>query len=515
MELSWWNQKTYTEVCQFLLRDRACAICNATGTGKTSVIAAVIHDYAPKGNVLVIAPRDAILQQYKQDLYALSGYTNLRFISYQKLAKRYQAGDLEQFAPLSLIVCDELHRAGAPTWSVALNAVLEQNPDSKLLGASATPKRLDQIKVGADHDMVDILFDGNRAGNISLEVALREGILPRPTYVATLMDLGEDLARREHQLVQIEDEGTRKKLRAAIREAEINWEASSSIRVVFSRFLSGLSDRGCGKILVFCKTKAHISEVRKAFDPALKDTFAGLPVVFYEYHTDTSELPFKKFKAPLEGGGIQVLYSIDKFNEGVHIHGLDAIIMVRETVSEVIYYQQIGRALSMGSTTNPIIIDLVDNASRVRDFGLWKRLLKKGNTSSRERVYTGDTREKEVCFYNYVEDAINLFHEMDQQIFNETTHEYQGERGTFWDLARLFNKPCSTIYSKITLGMSFEEAMDTTGSIDPAILEYEGVKGSLYQLCNKFHRTYELVKWRMDRGQSLEQAMIPPSPNNQ
>lgn len=50
--------------------------------------------------------------------------------------------------------------------------------------------------------------------------------------------------------------------------------------------------------------------------------------------------------------------------------------MVRETQSEIIYYQQVGRALSMGSQVkNPIIIDLVNNFNNVNNYDIWDKIL--------------------------------------------------------------------------------------------------------------------------------------------
>ena len=48
-------------------------------------------------------------------------------------------------------------------------------------------------------------------------------------------------------------------------------------------------------------------------------------------------------------------------NEGVHVDDVDGVILLRPTVSPIIYLQQIGRALSAGSQNTPVIFDLVNN----------------------------------------------------------------------------------------------------------------------------------------------------------
>lgn len=48
-------------------------------------------------------------------------------------------------------------------------------------------------------------------------------------------------------------------------------------------------------------------------------------------------------------------------NEGVHVDDINGVILLRPTVSPIIYKQQIGRALSANKKTNPVIFDIVLN----------------------------------------------------------------------------------------------------------------------------------------------------------
>lgn len=48
-------------------------------------------------------------------------------------------------------------------------------------------------------------------------------------------------------------------------------------------------------------------------------------------------------------------------NEGIHVDDVDGVILLRPTVSPIIYLQQIGRALSAGNKNQPVIFDLVNN----------------------------------------------------------------------------------------------------------------------------------------------------------
>ena len=56
-----------------------------------------------------------------------------------------------------------------------------------------------------------------------------------------------------------------------------------------------------------------------------------------------------------------VLFCIDALNEGIHVENVAGVILLRPTISPIIYKQQIGRALSASKTTVPVIFDIVNN----------------------------------------------------------------------------------------------------------------------------------------------------------
>lgn len=82
----------------------------------------------------------------------------------------------------------------------------------------------------------------------------------------------------------------------------------------------------------------------------------------YSFYSDdpTSSKSFAKFKAD-NSEHLKLLYCIDALNEGIHIDDISGVILLRPTVSPIIYKQQIGRALSAGKSRNPIIFDIVNN----------------------------------------------------------------------------------------------------------------------------------------------------------
>ena len=79
-------------------------------------------------------------------------------------------------------------------------------------------------------------------------------------------------------------------------------------------------------------------------------------------------------------------------NEGLHINGVDGVVMLRSTESQIVFLQQLGRALSVSSNSEnaPIVFDLTNNievlAEDIEEVGA-DRLLKGANDVKDERRY--------------------------------------------------------------------------------------------------------------------------------
>lgn len=85
-------------------------------------------------------------------------------------------------------------------------------------------------------------------------------------------------------------------------------------------------------------------------------------VAVYEAYSDDpgTDKAFADFKAD-ESDRLKLLFCIDMLNEGVHVEGISGVILFRPTISPIIYKQQIGRALTAGDNSAPLILDVVNN----------------------------------------------------------------------------------------------------------------------------------------------------------
>ncbi len=263
-------------------------------------------------------------------------------------------GQLAEIAGLqpSYIILDEFHRAGAECWGESTVALLRLCPDARLLGLTATNIRY----LDNNRDMAEELFDSRVASDMTLGEAIVRGILPTPNYVTTVYQYQKDLARyqtRVDNLRSAEIQDVNQKYLDALRRA---LEQADGLDKVFEHHITNKS----GKYIVFCANKEHMDEMISH----VPEWFAKVnpDVAVYEAYSDDpgTDKAFADFKTDTTNR-LKLLFCIDMLNEGVHVEGISGVILFRPTISPIIYKQQIGRALTAGENSTPLILDVVNN----------------------------------------------------------------------------------------------------------------------------------------------------------
>ena len=164
---------------------------------------------------------------------------------------------------------------------------------------------------------------------------------------------------------------------------------------------------------------------------------AGISCNFYEVHCKNPEKD-KQFNAFMTDNKLSVCLSVAMLSEGVH--SIDGVILLRDTISPNLYYQQIGRVFAVDMDTVPIIFDLVANCNSIMDCSLKTDLLdaidKKdknkvngdvcvdGEQDSDEKCNSDDCNTKEITrdeiesffVFDQVIDAVNAFKEIEVRI---------------------------------------------------------------------------------------------------
>lgn len=303
----------------------------ATGTGKTVIAALDYRGLARAAglqpSLLFVAHRKEILEQsirtYREvlgdgdfgELY-VGGQRPERwkhvFASVQSLTS-YGITSIPPDA-FDVVVIDEFHHAEARTY----RRILEHLAPQELLGLTATPERAD----GTD---VRSFFDGRTAAELRLWDALGADLLC-PFHYFAVAD-GTDLraitwARGKYDDSQLDGVFTGNDARA---------------RIILSAVRDKIANVGEMRALGFCVSVAHAAYMTDVFNDA------GIParLVTGETPPDARAQALRDLRA----ANVNVLFTVDVFNEGLDIPDVDTVLFLRPTESSTVFMQQLGRGL--------------------------------------------------------------------------------------------------------------------------------------------------------------------------
>lgn len=343
------NRDAAEKVMDAFRTSNRVAVVHSTGTGKSYIIAAVAENFEKP---LVIAPNNFVLSETRKICPA-----GTEFQTYPSQLRK------ETFLPgrHDLIVLDEFHRAGAKRWGKGIERLLAANPGAKILGTSATHIRY----LDGERNMGDELFDGNVVSFLPLRDAISRGIIPNPVYVYSAYSLSDDAAiRRARILESAKDELWKKEQLKRLRKITEDWDNANGVPRIIRKYLP----RDIQRIIVFCPNTNKASQARKWLRKWFAIAgFGNLRFYNIDYKESRLDAEMEDFRKPCEKGQIKVAISVNMLNEGIHVPRVDAVMMLRTTISRIILEQQIGRCLTADNRGRvPVILDLVNNMESVR-----------------------------------------------------------------------------------------------------------------------------------------------------
>jgi superfamily II DNA or RNA helicase len=342
------NQKAYDSLLEMLKVERRACIIHPTGTGKSFIGFKYCEDH-PEQSVLWLSPSEYIFKTQCESLAATGAQMpgNVTFMTYAKLSM-LAPEELDSLHP-DVVVLDEMHRAAAPTWEKPVQSLLSRNP--VVIGLTATHIRyLDGQKDTAS------AFNMRTASEMTLGEAVVRGILNPPRYVLSIFSYQKDLEKYQRRIKNARNKAVKQaaeeyfeKLRRALENAE-------GLDKVFEKHMT---DR-TGKYLVFCSNIEHMDEMI-AKVPEWFSLIDPQPHVYRAYADDPStSKAFSAFKTD-ESDHLKLLFCIDMLNEGIHVDDISGVILLRPTISPIVFKQQIGRAMAAGAKQNAVILDIVLN----------------------------------------------------------------------------------------------------------------------------------------------------------
>ena len=447
------NRYTYKEVKAILENNNRVAVPNATGTGKSFIILQLLFDYRYKKS-MVLAPTNEILDRLK--IIAPWSITKCKFYTYSKFFSLYSKGKLDNI-DVDLVILDEMHRAGALSWGKAVKYVLHENNTAKVVGLSATPIRF----LDNNRDMINELLYGNSTTPISLSEAIVRKILPMPIYVSAMYDLDKEIDKKLKLMkklnISLED---KKRYIEELNIYKSKWEKESRVESIIKKHLP---DNKKLKFIVFCENNKHLREMKdevvKWFKSALNENFKVSSFVITSTNTKSKE-NLAAFESENNENEVKLLFAISKLNEGIHISNITGIVMLRNTKSPSVYYQQLGRCLTADAIDEkPIVFDFVDNIDNLELINFRKKLeeAKVINNLYRRQIGLYD-EEIRLSLYEEHEDVISELKNIERKITYNWDESFESLL-KFKEVNGHLNVPKDDEYSRLYSWVSLQRTL--------------------------------------------------------
>jgi len=367
--------------------NRAGLVVLATGLGKTWLAA---FDSAPFTRVLFVAHREEILRQAAATFRRIRPESRFGFYAADEKARDAEvlfasvqslgrSNDLRHFAPdaFDYIVIDEFHHASAATY----RRLIDHFSPAFMLALTATPDRSD----GAD---LLALCGENLVFTCDLWDGVEQTLLSPFRYfgVPDVVDFS-NIPWRSRSFDPAE-------LEAALATAARAQNALEQWQV-----------RKLTRTLGFCVSQRHADFMR--------DYFAARGVRCVAVHSGPGSASRVEALQALAKGELDVVFSVDMFNEGIDVPSVDTLLMLRPSESKILWLQQFGRGLRRSEGKE--FVSVIDYIGNHRSFlqGAAALLLETGDRQGElraklEDIEAGRLELPEGCSVTYDLEAIAI-----------------------------------------------------------------------------------------------------------
>ena len=341
-----------TRFREALLDTGRAQVVLATGLGKTVVMAELVADLYRDGLIencraLVLAhTRELVDQLHKAFWYQLPSWVPTHQFSEGERPEYWEGitfatiqsvvSQLDELPSFGLILVDEAHHVGADMFRRAIDTL---NPPM-LGGVTATPWR------GDGFDIDEII--GQPLVKIGIADGLQQGFLSEADYRLLADNLDwkfvQQASTHKYSLSQLN-----RRLIIPTRDEQ----AARLIRQAFDK------ERRRAAIL-FSPTVTHaksMAAMLRRYELRAEPIYGDMPPRERD-----------KLMSRFRSGHLDVLTSVDLFNEGVDVPDVDLIVFMRATHSRRIFVQQLGRGLRVSpGKENLIVLDFVTDIRRIAE----------------------------------------------------------------------------------------------------------------------------------------------------
>lgn len=368
------NAESYKKIKRAYERGQNVAgIVHATGTGKTYNALELAYDNKDK-KIIYVVPSTGIIEHIKKmiednpNLDLKKDFPNLEFRTYQSFISLSK--EEIQNIQCDLLILDEFHHLGAPVWGARINTMIETHPNMKIFGMTAYTLR--DRGTSYERDMAaddsDELFSNKIESRYDLCDAMIDGILPKPIYKSAYINLMGTESKLEEKV---------QKLSASSSEYQEYMKILSNIkkRIHEAPSIPDILRKNIklnGKYIYFCPPCSEdgtndIETIKKQAIEWFKQFVKEEDIVIYTSTSDMREYGKLNRDAfykdiTIEGekvdNKLRIMFAINQYNEGIHAPNIDGVIMGRGTSSDIVYFEQLGRALSVRGNTKETFEEL-------------------------------------------------------------------------------------------------------------------------------------------------------------
>lgn len=316
----------------------------ATGVGKTYLAA---FDSARFGRVLFVAHREEILRQAWETFakvvpHKSRGWFNaeqkttqaqLIFASVQTLSQeQYLTPSVFPRDYFDYVIIDEFHHVAAQSY----RRIVDYFQPRFMLGLTATPYRMD------NQDIFQFCED-----NVVYEINLQEAI--NKDYLVPFHYYGIYDPTIDYNQIPVSNG------RYVGEELERALSVAARADLVLHHYVAHRPQRALG----FCSGIKQANFMAEYFR---KNNVAAAAV-----HSGQGPLVLERQAAveALRRGEIEVIFSVDQFNEGVDIPEVELVMFLRPTESYTVFLQQLGRGLRKATGKEYLtVLDFIGNYKR-------------------------------------------------------------------------------------------------------------------------------------------------------
>ena len=299
-------------------------IIAATGTGKTYLSAFDVKNFKAK-TILFLVHRENILIKAKQSfeeilphINSFGLYTgnkkeqnkNYLFSTIQTMSSNFLEFSQDFF---EYIIIDEAHHVTSPSYK----KILDYFKPKFLLGLTATSNRM-------DGNSIYEIFDENIALDIRLNDALEHNLIVPFHYYGI-----SDIQSIDYENVDLTKIDLLAKLLSVNKRVDFIIDKMN--------FYSNSGNKR--KVLGFCVSKEHCNFMSEEFNKK------GINSITLTSEDSISKREEYIQKLENENDNLEVIFTVDIFNEGIDIPSINMVLFLRPTNSPIVFVQQLGRGL--------------------------------------------------------------------------------------------------------------------------------------------------------------------------